>query len=213
MKNLKSLAILTFCTLIVISCKISKDITGEYKSNDLGKWHLNIEKNNVFHFIGEDYLALLTKNEPYIYTVGTWVRNGDTLILSSKQDKPEISRTKTYETTDSLSAFIFFNSYGDTVTFNTINKNQELFMTKVHGSNSKFRSRVEKNDIFEFIFFGYEPFVIKIEDPNPKIYKITLARQQKSNYFDKHFFKIKNKGLIDIKKNKRYKKSNHSTNT
>ncbi|MBB2144789.1 hypothetical protein GM921_04795 [Pedobacter sp. LMG 31464] len=193
--------------MILTSCKVNKSIVGEYVSNDFGKWHLKIEDDSLFSFTGDDYKALLTA-ENFFYTKGAWTKNADTLLLNSKQNNHETLKNKieTFKTVENKSTFMFFNSYGDTLTFNTIYKNQELYMTRTHGSYSSIKDEVKKGDNLKFNFYvGYNPFSIEILDNEPKIYKIIMAREERSDYFKNYSFLIKKGKLIDISKDRKFK--------
>lgn len=210
MKNASIISFLFLLTIIYSSCKVNKNIIGDYSARDFGKWHLKIESNNSFQFVGEDYKAVYAKKEPFFQTTGVWLRRGDSLLLNSKPSKSEILNftIDTLETTASESTFMFFDSYGDTITFINVFKNRILFLAKFHGNYSKIDAKVLKEDFFEFDFSDtYNPFSIKIQTDNPKIYQITLARKERTDYFKDYIFLIKNGKLMDPTQKRKYKKT------
>lgn len=208
MKNASTIFCLILLNLIT-SCKVNNNITGNYRARDFGKWHLKIEDNNSFHFIGEDYNALFAKKEPFFFTTGTWRVQGDSLVLNSKPNNAEILRNnfEILEAIDKESTFMFFNSFGDTIQFNNVLKNQVLLAARFHGNYSKINDKVVKGDFFEFNFVNtYQPFTFKIPANEPKVYKITLARKEKTDYFKDYIFLIENKKFIDPIQKRKYKK-------
>lgn len=210
MKNASIISFLFLLPIIYSSCRVNKNIIGDYYARDLGKWHLKIEANNSFQFVGEDYKALFAKKEPFFQTTGTWFRCGDSLLLNSKPSKSEILRNNVeiLEKIAEESTFMFFNSFGDTIQFNNVLKNQVRFAARFHGDYSKINVKVVKGDFFEFDFINtYQPFTFKIPTNESKIYKVTLARKEKSDYFKDYIFLIKNKKLIDLVQKREYRKS------
>ncbi|WP_113654736.1 hypothetical protein [Pedobacter namyangjuensis] len=189
---------------------MNKTIVGDYYARNFGKWYLKIDSNNSFQFISEDYNALYAKKELFFQTKGVWFRRGDSLLLNSKPSKSGMLRNNVeiLEKIAEESTFMFFDSFGDTIQFNNVLKNQVLFAARFHGDYSKINAKVVKGDFFEFDFINtYQPFTFKIPTNESKIYKVTLARKEKSDYFKDYIFLIKNKKLIDLVQKREYRKS------
>lgn len=211
----KTIYLLIFTLFALTSCRLAeRDYIGTYSLDRFPKTRIKINQDKTFEFVKinrNPYLHPSAHPDEYFYiTRGSWVKTGKrVLTLTSQQDTlvyPLVTVKSSPPRDKDWSYFSFFDTDGDTVRIVYVQHTDKSISFSLHNTMRYFMEDLTKKDTFEFIFYGYRPYIFISGQKVNQDFQITMRPEFQPKYFKEAEFRIKRRQLIDIKRNGKFRK-------